>query len=132
MWESFVSGLWQVGDFLCVLLVSSTNKTANNNSHDMTEILLTYYIKPHVKQQNVKTNIVTFNSVIMLPLLWRDWHLICLVRPQSGVLILVASWPSTPNIWWPAGHQLQTSGGQAQILVAKVKKIGSQIYKVIE
>ena len=30
------------------------------------------------------------------------------------------------------GHQLQKSGGQAQILVAKVKKIGSQIYKVKE
>jgi hypothetical protein len=35
----------------------------------MTEILLTYYIKPHVKQQNVKKNIVTFNCVIKLPFL---------------------------------------------------------------
>jgi hypothetical protein len=30
------------------------------------------------------------------------------------------------QFWWPAGHQLQKSGAQAQILVAKVKKIGSQ------
>jgi hypothetical protein len=30
------------------------------------------------------------------------------------------------QFWWPAGHQLQKSGGQAQILVAKEKKIGSQ------
>jgi hypothetical protein len=22
-------------------------------------------------------------------------------KMQSGVLILVASWPSTPKIWWP-------------------------------
>jgi hypothetical protein len=32
-------------------------------------------------------------------------------RPQSGILILVASWPPTPKIC-----------GQTQILVAKVKK----------
>jgi hypothetical protein len=52
--------------------------------------------------------------------------------------------PNRPPMWalaytqaskWDfnfGGHQLQKSGGQAQILVAKVKKIGSQIYKVIE
>jgi hypothetical protein len=33
----FVSDLWQVGGFLQVLLVSSTNKT---DRHDITEILL--------------------------------------------------------------------------------------------
>jgi hypothetical protein len=43
-----------------------------------------------------------------------------LFRPQSGILF-----------WWPAGHQLQKSGDQTQILVAKVKKIGSQRYKVL-
>jgi hypothetical protein len=34
--------------------------------------------------------------------------------------------------WRPARHQLQIFGGQAQILVAKVNKNGSQRYKVKE
>jgi hypothetical protein len=28
--------------------------------------------------------------------------------------------------WWSAGHQLQKFGGQAQILMTNLKKIGSQ------
>jgi hypothetical protein len=41
-------------------------------------------------------------------------------RPQSGILILMASWPPT-----------QKSGGQIKILVANVRKIDGQRYIIL-
>jgi hypothetical protein len=44
--------------------------------------------------------------------------IVLIIRPQSGILILVAIWPSTPKIWWPSSN---FSDQRKEKLVAKDK-----------
>jgi hypothetical protein len=46
-------------------------------------------------------------------------------RPQSGILILVATKPPTPKIWWPNSN---FSGQSKKKLVAKGKRIKTNIF----